>query len=166
MTVVDGTVGNGNDTLYFCNEVGRNGKVIGFDIQEQAIVNTKALLNEHSVTAKVQLFQESHEDIKAFVKEPVDIVHFNLGYLPNTDKTIRTTISSTKIAVIRSLELLTVGGVLSMVFYPGHPEGKEEFDVLSTFFSNLDQQYYSVSKTEFINQVNDPPVLVIVEKRK
>ncbi|MDN6436144.1 methyltransferase domain-containing protein, partial [Lentilactobacillus parabuchneri] len=42
-TVVDCTVGNGHDTLFLANLVGTDGTVYGFDIQPQAIENTKAL---------------------------------------------------------------------------------------------------------------------------
>ena len=37
--VIDATCGNGNDTAYFAQHV-PNGFVYGFDIQEQAILNT------------------------------------------------------------------------------------------------------------------------------
>lgn len=38
--VIDATCGNGNDTAYFAQHV-PNGFVYGFDIQEQAILNTQ-----------------------------------------------------------------------------------------------------------------------------
>ena len=41
--VVDATAGNGNDTLFLSNLVGNTGKVFAYDIQEQAIYNTKEL---------------------------------------------------------------------------------------------------------------------------
>ena len=37
-TVIDATVGNGHDTIILAHLVGDQGKVFGFDIQEQAIV--------------------------------------------------------------------------------------------------------------------------------
>ena len=33
---IDATAGNGNDTLFLCELVGDTGKVLAFDIQEQA----------------------------------------------------------------------------------------------------------------------------------
>ena len=39
--VVDGTVGNGNDTVFLAKLVGPTGKVYGFDIQKEAIERTK-----------------------------------------------------------------------------------------------------------------------------
>ncbi len=38
---IDATCGNGNDTLYLADLVGKDGKVLAFDIQEQAIHTTK-----------------------------------------------------------------------------------------------------------------------------
>jgi len=39
--VIDATVGNGYDTEYLAGKVGSTGKVYGFDIQEEAIENTR-----------------------------------------------------------------------------------------------------------------------------
>ena len=36
-TVVDATLGNGHDTLMLCELVGETGRVIGFDIQPDAV---------------------------------------------------------------------------------------------------------------------------------
>lgn len=43
-TVIDATVGNGNDTVVLAKAVGSMGKVYGFDIQEEAIDKTKEKL--------------------------------------------------------------------------------------------------------------------------
>ena len=39
--VVDATCGNGGDTVFLASLVGENGLVFGFDIQKEAIQNTK-----------------------------------------------------------------------------------------------------------------------------
>ena len=41
---IDGTAGRGRDTLFLCNLVGVTGKVHAFDIQEEAVESTQALL--------------------------------------------------------------------------------------------------------------------------
>ena len=46
-TVIDATCGNGNDTLFLSKLVGDKGHVLAFDIQEQAIDNTKQKLAEN-----------------------------------------------------------------------------------------------------------------------
>ena len=40
-TVVDATMGNGHDTLFLCELVGEEGRVYAFDVQAQAVKNTK-----------------------------------------------------------------------------------------------------------------------------
>lgn len=40
-TVVDATLGNGHDTLMLCELVGETGRVIGFDIQPDAVERTR-----------------------------------------------------------------------------------------------------------------------------
>ena len=43
-TVLDGTAGNGHDTLFLAQCAGENGRVYAFDIQPQAIAATDARL--------------------------------------------------------------------------------------------------------------------------
>ena len=43
---IDATAGNGNDTLLLCELVGKEGKVVAFDIQQVAVDNTKKRLAE------------------------------------------------------------------------------------------------------------------------
>ena len=47
--MVDGTLGNGHDTVFLAKLVGPNGHVYGFDIQEQAIVSTKKRLDRTQI---------------------------------------------------------------------------------------------------------------------
>ena len=58
--VIDATCGNGNDTAYFAQHV-PNGFVYGFDIQEQAILNTHKKTKDYS---NVKLIQSGHENAK------------------------------------------------------------------------------------------------------
>ena len=44
--VIDATCGNGYDTLFLANQVGNTGIVHAYDIQEQAIINTKNLTKD------------------------------------------------------------------------------------------------------------------------
>lgn len=43
---VDATMGNGHDTQMLCELVGESGHVYAFDVQEQAVANTRARLEE------------------------------------------------------------------------------------------------------------------------
>ena len=44
---IDATMGKGNDTLFLCELAGEKGKVLAFDIQQEALDVTKELLKTH-----------------------------------------------------------------------------------------------------------------------
>lgn len=162
--VLDATVGNGNDTLDLARLVTDKGKVYGFDIQSIAIENTKSLLIQNQLEDRVILINDSHENIDKYIFKPLDFALYNLGYLPKGDKEIKTRPSSTVISVDKTLKLLKDNGILLIVSYIGHPGGLEEMKALEGYLKDLDQKQFSVLKNEFINQVNLPPLLYIIEK--
>lgn len=162
--VLDATVGNGNDTLDLARLVTDKGKVYGFDIQSIAIENTKSLLIQNQLEDRVILIKDSHENIDKYIFKPLDFALYNLGYLPKGDKEIKTRSSSTVISVDKTLKLLKDNGILLIVSYIGHPGGLEEMKALEGYLKDLDQKQFSVLKNEFINQVNSPPLLYIIEK--
>lgn len=130
--VVDMTIGNGNDTL-FLSKLVPNGKVIGFDIQQEAIINTTKLLKSNNITNYI-LYKESHENIilKKEYRGKIKLILFNLGYMPKGDKSIMTHPDSTLKAVINGMNLLTKGGIILIVCYP-HPEGVKEAKVIRDY---------------------------------
>ena len=48
-TAIDATVGNGFDTCFLAKTVGKDGKVIGYDVQLQAIEATKERLKANGL---------------------------------------------------------------------------------------------------------------------
>ena len=64
--VVDATVGNGHDTVFLAQLVGETGKVIGFDIQEQAIKNTTERLEKEKLIDRVELIHASHHLLSSY----------------------------------------------------------------------------------------------------
>lgn len=159
---IDATTGNGNDIEYLLSLVGESGYVYGFDIQKIAIENTRKRLEAYK---NFELFHMGHEKMLDHIKEPIDFIVFNLGYLPSADKTIRTKESTTLRAIEASLSILKCHGILCIVVYPGHKEGQEESVVLEKYLETLDQKKYTVMKSNFINQVNNPPYLLAIEKK-
>lgn len=159
---VDMTAGNGNDTL-FLSQLSK--QVYAFDIQNQAINNTKALLDEHK-RDNVVLIKDSHENITKYIATRVGGVIFNLGFLPGSDKTITTTTNSTIKAIDASLTILRKDGICVIVCYPGHSEGKHESVAVLEYVSNLPQQQFKVLQYQFINQINNPPFVIAVQKLK
>lgn len=166
---VDATAGNGYDTLFLAKRVGKNGRVYAFDIQEQAIINTKKRLQEANEQEQVVLISDGHEKLKNYIaKEHFGKIHgaiFNLGYLPGSDKTVTTRPETTIAAVEELLDILAVGGLIVLVIYHGHEEGKIEKEALLKYLQKLPQEKAHVLKYEFINQKNCPPFIIAIEKR-
>ncbi len=157
--VIDATCGNGNDTLFLAELVHR-GQVYAFDIQEQAIINTKKRCQNHH---NISYICDSHANLEDYVKANVSLVIFNLGFLPNSDSTLTTESSSTISALKSSLKVLKSGGALLVTIYTGHDNHAEEEQILP-YIKNLDKYQYNVLKYEFIN-LTDPPYLIIIEKK-
>lgn len=166
---VDATVGNGHDTLYLAQRVGESGHVFGFDIQKEAIAATTARLQEHNMLKRVTLFQASHdqliEKIPAIYHGRITGAIFNLGYLPGGDKRIVTKPDSTIRAIEQLLQIMAKEGIIVIVVYHGHPEGAVERDALLHYTKAIDQKRAHVLKYEFINQMNNPPFIIALEKR-
>ncbi|WP_442595610.1 class I SAM-dependent methyltransferase [Neobacillus sp. D3-1R] len=166
--VVDATLGNGHDTLFLANLVGDEGKVYGFDIQEQAVLNSQARLEEHHVVHRAVLFQEGHEKLQQFIPlfehGKIKAAIFNLGYLPGSDKAIVTKPDTTILAIEQLLNMMTPEAIIVLVIYHGHPEGAIEKDQLMEYVKQLDQKEARVLLYQFLNQQNDPPFIVAIEK--
>jgi predicted methyltransferase len=164
-TCVDATVGNGKDTAALCRVVGPEGHVYGFDIQEEALNHARAHLEDTAPESSFTLIHASHSMIGTHICALVDLVLFNLGYLPGGDKSITTEAESTIEAMTASLALLKAGGKLAAVLYPGHKPGAREAEAVKNWASKLSQKEFSVIELTFTNQVNNPPQLILIEKR-
>ncbi|MCR1898053.1 methyltransferase domain-containing protein [Irregularibacter muris] len=162
---IDGTAGNGNDTLFLANLVAEQGKVFSFDIQKQAIDKTKEKLMNSLLFQRVELLHCSHENISKYVNVKVKGAMFNLGYLPRGDHAITTKGDSTVMAIEQTLELLLPKGIITICVYHGHPEGKNEQKQVLSFVHQLDNQKYNVIKMDYYNKLNNPPQLIIIEKK-
>jgi len=167
-TVIDATCGNGHDTLVLSKFAGKEGKVLAFDIQEQAIQNTRALLEKHERN-NVELICDSHEKLNEYLAaglyNQIGGAIFNLGYLPGGDKSVITEAKSTIIALDAILLSLKHTGLVILVIYPGHQGGQEEKEAVLKHVINLDQKFFNVLQYRFINQKNNPPFIVAVEKK-
>lgn len=162
--VVDATAGKGYDTEFLARLVGVQGRVYAFDIQAQALKWTGERLAAAGLMDRVILCHAGHEDILEHVPGPVRAVMFNLGYLPGADHNIVTRPDTTVRAVQAAVQLLQVGGLITIVIYPGHPGGAQERRELELCLSSLPQRQFTVVRYEMINQVNNPPLVVAIEK--
>lgn len=154
---VDFTMGNGNDTLFLSRTVGACGRVYAFDIQEQALISTRAHLTAEGAPENYTLICASHHLVKDYVKEPIKAGVFNLGYLPRSGKKSVTTMRETTFpAVQAALELLAPDGVLIVAIYPGHEEGALEGEMLREYFSALSRFRICASEFRILNSPTSP----------
>lgn len=162
---LDGTAGNGHDTLFLAQCVGASGKVWAFDVQPQALAHTAARLREAGAADQVVLFLAGHEKLGVYIDRPLAAAMFNFGWLPGGGKSLSTH-SETSIAALEAAsERLGPGGVLTAVCYPGHEAGRAEAEAVEMWAASLPQSRFSVLKYGFANQINRPPYLLAVEKR-
>ncbi|WP_027109187.1 tRNA (mnm(5)s(2)U34)-methyltransferase [Lacticigenium naphthae] len=166
-TVIDATVGNGNDTILLAQLVGKTGKVIGFDIQSQGLEETKTKLLLTGLTTQVSLYHQGHETVDQLDLSPESVTAavFNLGYLPKGNREIITHPSTTVEAIEKILPLLARKGFILIMVYYGHSGGTDEKDAVISFVKTLPQKEYTVLSYKFINQVNSPPFLLAIEKK-
>lgn len=164
-TAVDATCGNGHDTLFLSEIVGKSGRVFAFDIQEKAIESTRARLFEYNAPDNTTLILDGHEHMNQHITGMVRAVMFNFGYLPGGDHQ-KATQTETSIAAVRSaMHLLSSGGIITLCIYSGGDTGFSERDGLLAFCKTIDPNEFFVLSHEFINQENNPPILVCIEKK-
>lgn len=60
---IDATMGKGNDTLFLCKLAGESGRVLAFDVQEEALRRTGQLLEESGMRKRAELVLDGHEHI-------------------------------------------------------------------------------------------------------
>lgn len=155
---VDATCGNGNDTLMLSK---LSKKVFAFDIQENAINNTKSLLEKNSIN-NVVLINKSHELIDKELKDynkKISLIVFNLGYLPGSNKKVLTNYKSTLSAIKKGLNMLNKKGIILVTCYP-HKEGKKESEEIIKYLENNNIKYTLYTNTDNKNA----PFLIEIKK--
>ncbi len=156
---IDATMGNGNDTLFLAQLAEH---VYAFDIQADALQKTQALLDKHHIN-NVDLILDSHVHMIKYIKKPIQLIVFNLGYLPNSDTTIKTQADTTSAAIKEALKILDSGGYLVLTLYIGHDEGVIEAEAVEMILKTLHPKQFTVKKTKILNR-NKAPFNIIVYK--
>lgn len=158
ITCVDATLGNGNDSLFLSNLVKDKGTIFAYDIQALSLENSQKLFNEHNVT-NVFMKLKSHEYID---EDNIDLAIFNLGFLPGSDKSIKTNKVSSINAIKALLPKMNKDNMLLIIcLYVGHPEGIEESIVIDEYLKTLPGSKYLVSKYQNYNRPTSPYVLTV-----
>ena len=162
---IDATAGNGHDTAALCSLVGKGGKVLAFDIQPEAVENTKTRLQEAGFGETGRVILDSHANMAKYAEAgTVDLIVFNLGWLPGGDHSVFTRAESTIPAVEAGLELLKDGGAMSISVYYGGRNGCGERDALLSYLKTLDNTRFTVLKTEFHNRTGNVPISIFIFK--
>ena len=161
---VDFTMGNGHDTEFLSKTVGESGHVYAFDVQEMALTSTRKHLAEVGCPENYTLIQDSHHNVKNYVKSPIKAGMFNLGYLPGSDKTVTTMRETTLPAIEAAIDLMDRDAIILVAVYPGHAEGEAEGKMICEYLSSLSR--YKVCATR-INILNSPtsPFFILIENK-
>ena len=161
---VDATCGNGGDTAFLCRLAGPEGRVLGFDIQPEAITSTRARLEKQGLTA--ELICDSHANLLQYVRPgTADIVMFNFGWLPGADHSVFSTADSSIPALEAALAALRVGGVLSAILYSGRVIGTDEKQSILGWLRALPLEKYTVLVCDFANWADTAPLPCLVLKK-
>lgn len=171
---IDATCGNGHDTIFLARHAAH---VFAFDIQKQAIENTRKRVHDEGFANKVTLYHSGHqylvETVPSQFYQRIKVVTFNLGYLPGSDKHIITQAESTLKALDASLQLLASDGLITLLIYPGHSGGDTEYRSIQHWLSQSSEQLkidiiesarirpgspllYVLQKTSFNNALDRP----------
>jgi hypothetical protein len=110
------------------------------------------------------LIMDGHQNIDHYVTKGIRAVMFNLGYLPKGDHNIGTKADTTIEALKKSMELLVAGGIIMMVIYYGGDSGFDEKEAVLEYVKTIDCRKHIVLVSDFVNQINCPPIAVCIEK--
>lgn len=114
---IDATLGNGYDTLYLSQFFK---KVIGIDIQPLAI---KRSLEKVKDISNIQIYLDDFNNIIKY--EYANLIVFNLGFLPGSNRKIKTQNYTSEKAILNAYSILD--GTMLIACYVQHEGGYDEF---------------------------------------
>ncbi len=166
---VDLTAGKGRDTLCLAKAVGPGGQVVAFDVQQVALQQTAAFLEEHDLEATfwpadqavpdspgIYLVCGCHSLLAKVLHRSAQAIIANLGYLPGGDQTLITQPETTLLALQQSLDLLAPCGRLAVTVYPSHHGGADEAQAVDQFFQVLPRELWQVLLIKAANRPEAP----------
>jgi 16S rRNA C1402 N4-methylase RsmH len=166
--VVDATVGNGHDTLFLVQAAGSSGHVYGFDIQPEALEQTRERLKGGD-TDRVTLIAGSHADMGNLIPTEhhgrIKLVMFNLGYLPGGNKQITTQTQTTLAALAAACRLLDEQGLITIIAYPGHEGGTEETAAIEEFLKQKQDEGWHVECFKAVQDSETAPRLFVLSRQ-
>ena len=135
---IDCTLGNGHDTLFLASLFK---EVHALDIQPLALKRSKERLKD---TSNTYLYLLDHQNIDTLNLSNVDLILYNLGFLPGSDKKVITNYLSTITSLKKALSLINNDGVIIIASYIRQPNGKEEYENIINYLkeNNINYQEY------------------------
>lgn len=167
---IDGTAGNGHDTLFMASLLQgysqASSQVLAFDVQEAALTATHARLQKHGITNAAKLILASHASLAEYIPHGTKIcaAMFNFGYLPGGSHSMTTNKESSLKAINALLALLQKGGVISLHCYTGQAGGKEEEEAIKTLVQGLKWDEWHCAAYSFCNKEQNRETLFLLEK--
>ncbi len=166
--VIDATIGNGYDTCFLAESVGAEGHVFGFDLQKQAIVSTRSLMQHAGMLDRLTLFHAGHEKMHTLLPrkyhQKIKGVFFNLGYLPGSNKSIVTNPESTIKALELAWQLIAIKGIISVVYYTAHRGGLAEAIAVKAWVKNKADGQQKNIYLDYPKSFNNGPGIVVIAK--
>ncbi|MDN3509264.1 MAG: class I SAM-dependent methyltransferase [Candidatus Neptunochlamydia sp.] len=153
--VIDATSGNGHDTLVLSKL--NLSHLYVFDIQEKALQATQ---NRLGFQKNISYHLGCHS-LFSGVEAPIDLIVYNLGYLPGGDKSLTTQSATTLKSLEKGLNLLSPRGLISITLYPGHPEGEREAKALLAHVATFSPKNFQYSHHRVVNRPKAPSLLLI-----
>lgn len=145
---IDATLGNGYDAIYLSNYYKR---VIGIDIQELAIKRSK----EKTKNIKnIEIYLDDFNNIDKY--NYANLIIFNLGFLPGSNKKIKTQDYTSESAILKAYSILD--GILLVACYIQHEGGYDEY------LRIIDALNLNNIKYEIEDSFENKEILLIIKK--
>ena len=142
---IDATAGNGHDSLFMAKLVTCEGSLFSFDIQVEALTQTKKLLTDNDCMRQAKLIHDCHSRMKNSLNPDlmrrIKVVAFNLGYLPSGNHKIITKKETTIKAITEIYDWIDKNGVISVVAYRGHYGGIQETNAIQKLVETKNYYY-------------------------
>lgn len=131
--------------------------------KKKAIDETQKLLSKTNFD-NVVYHLSSHEFL---IEDDFDLIIYNLGYLPGSDKKVTTKANATLNSIKKALSIINLKKdfLIIIVIYPGHHEGLIESKLIDAFSYQLPSNLYLVCRYQNYNRPFSPYIITISKNK-